>query len=522
MAASCFADGKLFRFGVAEMPPIPDQQAIIAWDGATSTETLAIETRFAAPSASLGSMPGTPAADQAAAYAWVVPLPGPGAPKITAATTGLFPTVRSVFLPRVDDRQSPESITLSIPIAALLVIYFWLRAAKRRTWAILCLLIPFALACFGVLLPSLGKARLSAGSGAWGVELLERSIVGSYEVAVVGVPTDGAPADSGRAIAGWLSENGFQIPAAASLVLADYAARKWVFAAVKLRPDPSLTPGLHLTPHPLVFRFSTPRAVYPMALTGVGNSPLTLDLYVFGYERAAAPGLREIRCDQCDTTRYESPRVFAPESCVPVVHPGLAEIVGKLTVATKLSGTLAPAAQAKDMDIAWSGFSRSGSHKFSPHAALMRALEFGFGAVPLAIVGIFVVAGVRSAGPVWASRRLVWAPVLGVIVGLGTYAVTPTVPARVGGRHAARMNHSGVTRAIPQRLALEFGKLTHVPSLEEAGAIAAAYAKEMAYDTRAEDSPGNYILRHGKRPGSIEYVAFDATGAAKVETVWEP
>jgi hypothetical protein len=501
------ADGKVFTRGVAAPPPIPDQQAIIAWDRTAGIESLAIETRFEASKLS-GS---TPAAD--ARYAWVIPLPGPEAPTIAAATQGLFPTVRTVFQPHVDDRRSPGSIPFTIAVSLLLIVYVGLRALGHSVGAIIVVILLAFLVVFA-LLPTLGSAR-GLGDGPSTVRVLQREIIGSYEASVIGTA---AEKNGGVAIAEWLRENGFAAPAAVEPVLADYTKRNWVFAAIKLRPDTAAA-GAMLTPHPLVFRFKTAKAVYPMALTGVGNAPLTLDMYVFGSKRAAAEGLNVVRCDEVRSIRDEYPRTFPPESCVGVLHPALKSIAGTCGVATKLSGTLSPAQQAHDMEIGWSSFARVGSHKFSERGARNRAIEWGVGTVPIAIVAMILLALAKSLGPKWTFPRLWWAGAAGCLVGLVIYMASPTVEVISGGARMHRYLRGSMQELYSQSIEDTRGRTTR-PTVEEARAIVAAAAKTIKLDAKLEDSPGNYTIEDDAASGDLNLVWYDAIGGPQREPIW--
>jgi hypothetical protein len=77
-----FGDGKVFPPTAYPDVQIPDQRALIHFaDGA---ETLVIETSFVG---------------QGTNFAWVVPVPS--VPKIEEASTGLFPTLQTIFHPKV-------------------------------------------------------------------------------------------------------------------------------------------------------------------------------------------------------------------------------------------------------------------------------------------------------------------------------------------------------------------------------------------------------------------------------------
>ncbi len=502
------ADGKVFTRGVAVPPPIPDQQAIIAWDETSGTETLAIETRFQS-----GGAPASPSAGEPG-YAWVIPLPGPGAPSIEAATPGLFPTVRSVFQPRVDDRRSPESIPLTIALSVLLIAYVGLRALGHGVGATIVVGVLVFLGMGALLLPTLGTAR-GLLDGPTTVRVLQRDIIGSYEASVIGAS---AEKHAGAVLAEWLRENGFSAPASAEPVLAEYAKRGWVFAAVKLRPDAS-SPGAMLTPHPLVFRFATAKAVYPMALTGVGNAPLRLDLYVFGPKRADVDGMNVVRCDEVRMVSGEYPLMFPPESCVAVSHPALKGIVGACAVATKLSGTLSPAQQARDVEIGWTSFSRAGSHKFSERGARNRAIEWGVGIVPLAIIALILLAVGRSAGPTWAMRRLWWAGAAGCLAGLVVYVASPTIEVVSGGGRSRRFLR-GAMQELYLHVLDDTDKLSARPTVDEARAIVAAAARDTKLEARLEDSPGNYTIEDDAATGDLNLVWYDAVGAPQREPIW--
>ena len=147
-------DGKVF--GRAEaVVAIPDQQAVIHF--ADGVQTLVIETRFQ-PSATTSAAPTVDSP-----FAWVVPVPGPGAasggvPEVFAATTGVFPTLRSVCSPRVTGEVEP----LYIPAFGLIFLLVAM-AALRSSLAKVAIAIAVCLLLLVVFLPTLGKARSSGG-----------------------------------------------------------------------------------------------------------------------------------------------------------------------------------------------------------------------------------------------------------------------------------------------------------------------------------------------------------------------
>jgi hypothetical protein len=525
LPAPALADGKVFRRGIAEMPPIPDQQAVIAWDAATSTETLAIETRFAAPGLPPSAGPSSGSGD-GAPFAWVVPLPGSAAPQISPATSGLFPTIRQVFQPRVIDSTSPDGLFFTIPLALVLLLGVWLTRIQKVHPLVSTLLILLGFTCVGgLLLPTLGTARSSAGGPApRGVELLERSLVGSYDVAVIGA---GDAKDSGHALAAWLKEEGFGLPAAAEPVLADYAARKWVFAAVKLRPDPASKGRSHLTPHPLVFRFKSQSPVYPMRLTGLDNGPLSLDLYVFGSQRAQAAGMAEVRCDECRRgSEYEvESSWYRAGGTLAVVHPALSEIAGTQPIATKLSGTLTPGQQSTDLAISWAPYRELGRVKHSPRSAVYGAVEKSAAILSAMIVLLVIIGAAARKDGAWVVRKLGWALAPALAVGLVVWAMTPTVPIVPDGRNRLRDRSSAMfdlTEALGERVRHNYGGAATAtpPTIENIRAIAAELVNERKLPAREEDSPQNYRIVPATSGNGFDLLTYNAFGAPIPLNIW--
>ncbi len=509
------ADGKIYPRGVAVPPPIPDQQAIIAWDDATSIQTLAIETRFA-------SAPATPVADPPgdSPYAWIIPLPGPAAPQISAATPGLFSTVRAIFQPRVYDNM-PEMVGPLIFLTAMLLLGTWVAARGRGSKLsslVSILLVLLGFSCIaGLLLPALGTARSSAGGAAPGVVLLSREVVGSYDIAVVGAEAAATGVSPDAALAAWFKLNGFVLPASAAPVLADYAARSWVFAAVKLRPDVTASTAAYLTPHPLIFKFKTAAPVYPMRLTGIGNGPLTLDLYIFGRGRASAPGMTEIRCDHCEFGEaVESSSRRTRGGVIGIGHPALKEIVGALPSATKLSGTLTPAMQLADMPISWASFERSEWLMHSPRAARWLGLRAAFIVLPAAIVLLVIVGAVRGGDGRFVFRQLWWVGLIATFVGIGVWMATPTMEVRAGSSYRRERDF----QEFPELVVAAINTRGYSLTVEQVRVIAATIVKERGIETREGDGPHEYSVRDGQHPGTIELVLCNWCGAPTVEQVW--
>lgn len=528
LPAAAYPDGKVFARATAAPTPIPDQQAIIVYDAAKQTQTLAIETRFIPPAPAANSTPPT----DAAPFAWVVPLPGPEAPTIRDATTGLFPTVREVFQPHVEHGGGDIAGMCLFLVAIVLI---WLLATYLKSsllrGVILGVVLSIVLALF--LLPSLGKARGHAGGPDSLVTVLDRTTVGSYDIAVIGAAASAANTDplaAGKDLAAWLKDNGFQMPTGVEPVLDRYATRKWVFAACKLRETPGATGPL--APHPLIFTFKTPQCVYPLELTGVGNGPLSVDLYVFSNQRAAAPHFDLVRCQSLfrdDTHPEPGPRGW-PDGRITLAHPLLHELALSTTVATKLSATLTPQQQSSDAVLTWTEPTESGGVKFSRKGASGAALDAASGTLLITLIVLIVLAAMRKQNAAWVFRKFTWALLIGLLVGGAVYAALPKVEVVEGSLRSSwrayRPHHLIASAAGDElRAADPADGAADAPLIERARAAVIRLWKDQVEDDlgampREQDSPRNFILREGKQPGSIEYVWYDAAGAPQVEKIW--
>lgn len=504
------ADGKVFVHYAAVPPPMPDQQAIIAFDAAAGLQTMAVESRFV-PAAT-----GTE-------HAWVVPLPGPDAPDIRQATPGLFPTTRTVFLPRVVGGGSGAGSFFVILLAALLLALFAARVfgeapAKFLVGAAVVVLL------IGCLLPTLGSAR-AVRPGGDGVVELARESLGAHDVTVIAAGDDG---DSGSRLRAWLIGHEFELPASAQPILADYSSRGWVFAACRLDPSRAADP---VAAAPLVFKFRTPRPVYPMRLTGVGNVALDVDLFVFADGRAAATGFEAVRCSALvadNSGRVPSGRraAVSADDQWPVVagHEGLLEVGGGRTVATHLRATLSPGQQRDDISIRLGPFVPVGGVKYTWRGAMERALDIVAPVSLAVLLLVLVVAAVQGRDAGWMLKRS--GPVLafGAAVWGGLVLATPpTTQAKRVDRWAEAMR----SRAMDDLPDLIRASLRRDPTIT-APEVALAAARRAAdsewresFDpdmvenmpaVREEDSHGNYTMRLIE--GRVEFVTYSLSGAA--------
>lgn len=108
------------------------------------------------------------------------------------------------------------------------------------------------------------------------VEVIERKIVGSYDVAIVRENKSGA-------LNRWLEQNGYATISDGDDVIDFYREQGMVFACVKVS-QAALEKGKAIDLHPLRFTFDTggrDGMFFPMRLTGLQDKPFDVNLYVF-------------------------------------------------------------------------------------------------------------------------------------------------------------------------------------------------------------------------------------------------
>ncbi len=317
-APAAHADGKVFpRFDASAH--IPDQQALIHY--AEGIETLAIETRFEGT--------GTE-------FAWIVPTPS--VPEVSATTTGVFPTLREITRPQL---HAPDLSALTAPIIILIFVCLSFKGRERLTLPAMVLILALIALSLGLFMPSLGKTRGSSGEG---VEVLDRSIIGSYDVAIL-------QAQNPAELLEWLATNGFATGGDIEPVVQQYIKDGWTFVAMKLRresPDAAT-----MTPHAMVFRFPTPTPIYPLRLTGIGNPRVEISLYVCADQMARARNFQLEYCAGLKRPSQTNSSSFQGDPHPLWNHPELSRLAGTASVLTKLVGALGASDMARDAEIAF-------------------------------------------------------------------------------------------------------------------------------------------------------------------------
>jgi hypothetical protein len=483
--AAAIADGKVFA-RVGPDPTIPDQQALIHYDG--RIQTLAIETRFEGD--------GTE-------FAWVVPLPS--IPEISAATTGLFPTLRAVFAPELIELNASGLGALLLLLAGVAIASV-LAAAGQRRLAILVAIGSVVLA-IGAAMPLLGKARAiprgDTGVESPGITIHERQVVGSFETVTIS-------STEGERLTDWLEQNGFAVSAESRPVIAAYVEDGWVFVAIRLQRAVGEDVS---TPHPLIFRFESARCVYPMRLTGVQNRPIALELYIFGSGSASAPGLQRMRSARVES--QPGPGVLF------IRHPGLVALAADAQAATKLVGTLEPAQMRRDLEVSFSPFRQVRSRVFRQETVWLLAMNTGLGIFTAGVLGNLIWRRFRRGRSSSVALPLVASLLIAAVAGFCIYAALPKASSIV---RVYRSSHYGAASAL-QYAAAEAGEADPewMPSLEWFRDAAERYHLKQADEygatrPRHEDSPGNYIIQEAN--GDLEYVWFDPFGEPRSEMIW--
>jgi hypothetical protein len=446
------ADGKvlapvLFAQDVA----MPDQRALLSWrDG---VQTLVIESAFVG---------------EGREFAWVVPVPSK--PEVEAATHGTLSSAAALMLPRVMPASDElwwlvlliagvalvtlfagwramgwvfrAAVTASlglvlgaalasvigagwliVPLAMLAGCWF-LRDLIRKESSLfqhLLVLIVVCVLCL-ITVPTVGKVRSTAAGGpeAGGV-VVEQSIVGGHDVAVLGGTKD-------EGVVVWLERNGYALAAEARVVAVEHAKAGGWFVASRVRRENA--EAKRSVPAPLIFRFATPRPVYPMRFTGAGMTrPLELELYVFGPARAV---VGELEAMAWAPLRFENGAGRAyrrgtgqPDDARVVTHPQLRRLTEGTAVVTRLRGRLSPEAMSRDLFPTWevSGAPVSGLVARALEAAVQTAMALGGGCAFLASIILGFRFGGRRPPGAWSAAAIGVAVVAGAVL----FARTPQV-----------------------------------------------------------------------------------------------
>lgn len=280
----CLADGKFFSPGPIP-PDLPFQRAIVVFDG--EREILVVQSKYEASSE-----------QGLRALGWVVPVPA-----VPEVGTMDSPAAEFTFN-LLDWATRPEIYSLFKyyiwPLLILLVIRMVLRAwaersgtlSRGRRWLlgsyagnIALILLLFVLASNSYDGPRSGE-QMKVAAALAPVQVVMETTIGVYDVKVV-------KADAGGELVAWLNQHGFRFDAADEKVFADYIAKKWAFVTAKITPkavgEKSALSRSGMA-NPLVLRFPSKQAVYPLALTATTGRETEIELYVLHTHKMDAGG----------------------------------------------------------------------------------------------------------------------------------------------------------------------------------------------------------------------------------------
>lgn len=504
---------------------IPDQRALICWSN--GVERLAIETQF--------NGEGTN-------FAWVVPLPGK--PVIEEATPGLFTTLEYIFRPNlvhnvaplyalllacagvaylliVIRRNTPPRISdtlisagtalvlmpispcLGFPLLVLLPYTVWrVRSGKESPWLIVVVLFLVFLMS-SMLLPALGTAGMGVSES--GVSVLSHQTVGVYDTTTITAKEPGALVE-------WLRTNGYAVSPAAGKVITNYVKRGWVFAAAKLRRE--MAGHVSDSPHPLCFTFESEKAVYPVQLTGVGNTNLTVELFVFGPSRADA---KFFHAGRCTVPIFGEDYSYGLRRRLRVVHPLLNKWVAGSPVATKLSAILTPEMMTEDVELQWAPFAEIRRENYSYQGACISGLNYGASVFVAGLLLAAIAVAIKRALRPHLKLMAGWLAIAGTITAVFIFVAVPKVDVRLTRRPVMFSilnlrdladlfaNDSLTNRAssiVEARAALKKIQNSN-PKLVEENPL-------LGGPVREEDSPGNYVLR--ETTNGVGFFWFDVDG----------
>ena len=263
-------DGKFFV--VEKVPPdIPYQRAfLLFYEG---SEILMLQSKYEFLQS-----------DAVDTLGWIVPLPA--VPEIASADADV--AWKCFWKASLHTQPDITSISSLIsPIAAifffgcigflfvLIVEYPFLEKTdlSKITWRrrLIKGLIITAIALFlmGLAMPHLGMSI--------DVEIVKAEKAGIYDVKVI-------RSQSAKAILDWLRENGFGFNESDKQIFAEYIERDWCFVVARVEPEPEtekhkiVYEGMVA---PLILKFETKKAVYPLALTSIVGTETEVLLYTF-------------------------------------------------------------------------------------------------------------------------------------------------------------------------------------------------------------------------------------------------
>jgi len=110
------------------------------------------------------------------------------------------------------------------------------------------------------------------------VEVLEREVVGPYDVAILS-------AKDPTALVNWLNFNGYAFPEEGEEILDEYIKKEWYFVAASINTGEEATGLAEGTIEPLKLSFDSDEIVYPLRITSLSSEQSEVLLYVFAEQK---------------------------------------------------------------------------------------------------------------------------------------------------------------------------------------------------------------------------------------------
>jgi hypothetical protein len=259
-------DGKFFYLEKVPVD-VPYQRAILMFED--GKETLVLQSKYK-----------TVLDEKMSSIAWVVPVPA--VPELASMdaeeATFIFFRLgllsRPIVIPIVSTIISVILIAIICFVIAKILNWFFAKITKKgvKPWAVSGLRI----AIWVIVVPFLIASLLTPTLGTKGVDVLKAETVGIYDVKVI------RGGDAG-AVTQWLNDNGFGFEESDSEVFDQYVKKGWCFVTAKVNKkvdsnsEVAISEGLAA---PLILRFDSKKAIYPMALTGTTGVETEVLLYI--------------------------------------------------------------------------------------------------------------------------------------------------------------------------------------------------------------------------------------------------
>ena len=284
-----YADG---RFYLSEQVParIPYQRAFLSFY--KGSETLILQSKYEMLQTS-----------SAKSLGWVVPVPSVPELKSLEPYNAKSLFNYTAFMTQPNTIRISEYILMILLFVSIvfcpfyilffvifLIQYISLKISKQPTskgLAVCLRMLPLffiALLYIFFTLPCLYRASVITD-----VDVVKSEEVGIYDVNVI-------ESDSEKAILAWLNKNGFKYSDSDISVFKNYIEKKWCFVVARVKPETELIDiidsGLVA---PLVLKFKTDKAIYPMALTSVIGKDTEVLIYTLTENKQTCGSLMPLK-----------------------------------------------------------------------------------------------------------------------------------------------------------------------------------------------------------------------------------